>query len=100
MVQGTTPTFILTLPNTVDLTVVKNLYFTLEQGNVKLTKKGEDLSVEGQEVSVYLGQEETLMFTPGRATLQLNWTYDGGTRACSNIVTVPVGHNLLKEVVS
>lgn len=100
MVQGTTPTFILTLPDTVDLTGVKNLYFTLEQGNVKLTKKGEDLSVEGQEVSVYLGQEETLMFTPGRANLQLNWTYDGGTRACSNIVTVPVGHNLLKEVVS
>lgn len=100
MVQGTTPTFILTLPNTIDLTAVKNLYFTLEQGNVKLDKNGEDLSVEGQEISVYLSQNETLMFSPGRANLQLNWTYDGGTRACSNIVSVPVGPNLLKEVVS
>ena len=100
MIQGTTPTFILTLPNTVDLTGVKNLYFTLEQGNVKLVKTGEDLSVEGQEISVYLDQKETLMFASGRANLQLNWTYDGGRRACSDIKSVPVGPNLLKEVVS
>ena len=32
MVQATTPTFILTLPNTVDLSLANNVYFSLKQG--------------------------------------------------------------------
>ena len=100
MVQGTTPTFILTLPNTVDLTVIKNMYFSLEQGNTKLRKTGDSLTIDGQTVSVYLTQAETLEFNPGRANLQLNWTYPNGSRACSNIAGVNIGSNLIKEVVS
>lgn len=99
MVQGTTPTFILTLPNTVDLTAVSNLYFSLEQGSTKLQKTGSSLSIDGQNISVYLTQAETLKFNTGRANLQLNWTYPDGSRACSNIVSVTVGLNLIKEVV-
>lgn len=99
MVQGTTPTFILTLPATVDLTAVTNLYFSLEQGSTKLQKTGDALSVNGQDVSVYLTQAETLKFNTGRAELQLNWTYPDGSRACSNIVSVTVGLNLIKEVI-
>lgn len=34
MVQATTPTFILTLPNTVDLSLAANIYFSLKQGKV------------------------------------------------------------------
>ena len=100
MVQGTTPTFILTLPNTVDLGAISNLYFSLEQGTTKLRKTGNELSINGQDVSVYLTQAETLKFNTGRANLQLNWTYPDGSRACSNIVNVNVGLNLIKEVVS
>ena len=100
MVQGTTPTFILTLPNTVDLTAINNLYFSLEQGTTTLMKTGDDLTIDGQTISVYLSQSETLQFNPGRANLQLNWTYNGGSRACSNIASVTIGANLLKEVVS
>lgn len=100
MVQGTTPTFILTLPTTVDLTAISNLYFSLEQGSTKITKTGTDLSIDGQNVSVYLNQSETLKFNTGsRANLQLNWTYPDGSRACSNIVSVTVGLNLIKEVI-
>ena len=79
MVQGTTPTFILTLPNTVDLTAVSNLYFSLEQGSTKLQKTGSSLSIDGQNISVYLTQAETLKFNTGRANLQLNWTYPDGS---------------------
>lgn len=100
MVQATTPTFILTLPDTVDLTIIQNMYFSLEQANTKLRKTGNDLSIEGNTVSVYLTQEETLKFNRGYAELQLNWTYPDGHRACSDIVTIPVGPNLIKEVVS
>lgn len=99
MVQATTPTFILTLPDTVDLSQVANIYFSLRQKNVLIEKAGDDLTVDGQTVSVYLSQAETLQLVSGAAQIQLNWTYANGSRACSNIVSVQVTENLLKEVV-
>lgn len=99
MVQATTPTFVLTLPDTVDLTEPIHFYFTLRQGNVRIEKADTDLVIDGQTISVYLSQAETLTLTPGMVKLQLNWTYANGSRACSNIVSVNVTENLLKEVV-
>ena len=99
MVQATTPTFILTLPDTVDLSQAVNIYFSFRQKNVIIEKSGDDLTVDGQTVSVYLSQAETLHLVSGAAQIQLNWTYANGSRACSNIVLVQVTENLLKEVV-
>ena len=99
MVQATTPTFILTLPKTVDLSIANNLYFTLTQGCTQITKQTNDLSVDGQNVSVYLTQSESLLFCEGIAYMQLNWTYADGQRACSKIKTVPIDNNLLKAVI-
>lgn len=99
MVQATTPTFVLTLPETVDLTEPIHFYFTIMQGNVRIEKADSDLVIDGQTISVYLSQAETLTLTPGMVKLQLNWTYANGSRACSNIVSVNVTENLLKEVV-
>ena len=100
MVQATTPTFVLTLPNTVDLTQTHNLYFTMKQGGVSVQKSTDDLTVDGYTVSVYLSQSETLKVGVGTAQIQLNWTYSDGSRACTNIASVKVDDNLLKEVVS
>lgn len=99
MVQATTPTFILTLPDTVDLSLAANIYFSLKQGNVEIQKENDALAVEGQTVSVYLTQAETLQLSAGSAQLQLNWTYADGSRACTNVATVQVTSNLLKAVV-
>ena len=99
MVQATTPTFVLTLPNDVDPSDFANIYFTLRQKNVLIEKTGTDLTIDGQTVSVYLSQAETLQLVPGAAQIQLNWTYANGSRACSNIASVQVTENLLKEVV-
>lgn len=99
MVQATTPTFVLTLPNDVDPSDFANIYFTLRQKNVLIEKTGTDLTIDGQTVSVYLEQAETLQLFSGAAQIQLNWTYANGSRACSNIVSVQVTENLLKEVV-
>ena len=99
MVQATTPTFVLTLPDTVDLSQAANIYFSLRQKNVIIEKSNDDLTVDGQTVSVYLSQAETLQLVSGAAQIQLNWTYANGSRACSNIVSVQVTENLLKEVV-
>lgn len=99
MVQFTTPTFILTLPEEVDLSVARNVYFTLTQGNKEITKTGDSLVIDGQTVSVYLDQAETGQLVSGKAFIQLNWSYANGSRACSEIVSVDVGNNLLKKVV-
>ena len=99
MTQATTPTFILTLPNSVDLSQTENVYFTLRQNNVSIQKSTDDLVIEGQTVSVFLSQLDTLQLTAGTAQMQLNWTYNNGSRACSNIVSVNVTENLLKAVV-
>lgn len=99
MVQATTPTFVLTLPETVDLTEPSHFYFTLRQGHVRIEKADSDLVIDGQNISVYLSQAETLTLTPGIVKLQLNWTYANGSRAASEIVSVNVSENLLKEVV-
>lgn len=99
MTQATTPTFILTLPSSVDLSEAANVYFTLKQNNVEIEKKTSDLVIEGQTVSVFLSQIDTLQLTAGTAQIQLNWTYANGARACSKIKSVQVSENLLKEVV-
>lgn len=99
MIQATTPTFVLTLPNDVDLTEASEILFSLCMGNVQLIKHAADMTVTQHTVSVYLTQAETLQFARGTAMLQLNWTYGDGSRACTNIVNVDVGANLYKEVI-
>lgn len=100
MVQATTPTFVLTLPQTVDLSQAANVYFTVSQGMNVLTKTGDSLTIDENVVSVFLSQAETLAFSVGSIELQLNWTYQNGERACTNVKTVTVDKNLLKKVVS
>ena len=99
MVQATTPTFRLTLPTSVDLSAAENIYFTLKQGSTVITKSGDYVSYQDNVVVVSLSQYDTVGLAVGRASIQLNWTYDDGTRACSKIVSVNITENLLKEVV-
>lgn len=101
MIRGTTPTFRLTVnDNTVDLTDAVNVYATFKQGcGISLTKTGSDVVVEDRTVSVYLAQKETLLFREGPCDIQLNWTYEDGRRACSNIIRIDVGENLIGKVI-
>lgn len=98
MVQATTPTFVLSLPETVDLSEAENVYFTIRQNQTLITKSGENITVDGQTVYVPLSQAETVRFLDGVAKIQLNWVYADGKRACSNIVNVKVLPNLVIEV--
>ena len=97
MVQATTPTIIMTLPNDVDLTEAQTVMFSLVQGSSVIRKVIEN--AEAHQVSVYLTQEETLGLSIGNAQIQLNWTYADGSRACTNIVNINVTPNLLKAVI-
>ena len=99
MVQATTPTFILTLPGSVDPGDMENVYFSLVQNNVNIMKTDQDITIDGQSIYVSLSQVDTVKLIPGTAKIQLNWTYPNGNRACSQIVQINVTENLLKEVV-
>lgn len=107
MIRGTTPTFKLKIADAnLDLREARNIYATFEQGSTELTKTGEDLEltvtqvedVYQNEIDVFLSQAESLSFKSGNIYCQLNWTYNNGTRACSNIISIKVGSNLIGEV--
>ena len=101
ILQATTPTFILTVPNSVDLTTVRNLCFSLKQNNNVLINKFIDaLTVESHTVSVFLTQIETLKLSAGQAKIQLNWLWSNGTRGGTYEVTITILENLLKEVMT
>ena len=97
MISYTTPTFVLTVPASVHIDQALDVYFTIEQEDVALTKH--DLSITENVVSVYLSQEESGKFHKGKAKIQLNWVYVNGMRAATKQKTVDVEDNLLKEVI-
>lgn len=105
MYKGITPTFTLTLPESVDLSTAANVYvsFASKVCDVSLQKSGDELTVERNVVSVFLTQEETLSFPRGETAVQINWTYqeaDVTKRACSTIATVTWTDNLINEVIA
>ena len=101
MVQGTTPTFTLTLPNTIDLEEAAHVYFTMRQGSAIVTKDESDMDISATVAEVYLSQPDTVRFSRSTdAEIQLNWTYSDGSRACTNIEKISVAENLLKEVIA
>ena len=98
MHRGTTPTFTLTVPNEYDLTACENIYATFQQNGTSVTKSGEDIDVSTHSVDVYLDQSETLLFKRGSISIQLNFTFPGGQRACTEIKRITIDDNLLPEV--
>lgn len=86
MKRGSTPTYIFEIEqdpeHPVDLTAAKHIYVTFAQCGKQLQKKDEDLEVTSDTISVYLAQEETLMFK-GYVDIEVNLTFDDGGRAIS-----------------
>lgn len=96
--QGLTPTIIVRIPDTIDLTEAANHYVSFMQGNRLLLKKTDGFVVEAHEVEIYLTQEETLMFRPGAASMQVNWTYSTGQRGATRWIGIRFDANQLPEV--
>lgn len=101
MIQATTPTFTLTLPDSseTDLTEVSKVFFAISQGSYTLKKQVQP--TDAHTVEVYLNQSETLNLKDGKpADIQLNWIYADGKRNATKVKSVPVDKQLLKEVLS
>lgn len=104
MYRGTTPTYTLTLPETVDLTEATEVIVTFATTNheILLEKHLADVEIELNTISVWISQEESLLFPIGLIEIQVNWTYVSGEhtdRACTEIVSVTSHRNLHDEVI-
>lgn len=98
MYRATTPTLTLTMPQGFSFDDAEHVYVTVRQGPTSLTKNEDALYIENNTVEVYLEQTETLAFSAGSVMIQLNVTYAGGQRFCTDIVRVNVKDNLIPEV--
>lgn len=104
MIRGTTPTDIITIknPGDLDLRNALEVFVTIRQRQVTLTKTGEDIEVEKASVSYCLTQTESLRFQEGKAEAQINWTYmdDGGKkRGATKWLPVTIDKQLLERVI-
>lgn len=99
MIRGTTPTYTFIAPEGLDMTQARNVYVTFDH---LFTKSGGDLEVTETSVGVYLTQEETLKFPSGKVKIQINWTYQDGSkikRAASEPMYITANPNLIEKVI-
>lgn len=102
--RGTTPTYILTFPETIDLSIFDDIIVTItdQSYNVLLEKDRTEVEVGTNTIDVYLTQEETLALPLGSLLLQVNMTRQEGDllkRVASEIVRVQSAKNLHEEVI-
>ena len=107
MIRYTTPTISLTVEG-VDISSA-DIYATLEQGNIELTKSGTDLvvttdthdSITDTIITMTLTQTESALFAFNKSvSVQVNWIFANGSRDATEIKIVPVMRNLLDEVIA
>ena len=106
MIRYTTPILPLEVEG-VDLTTNEDVYVTLKQNDVELTKKGNDLTIlydaetDISTITFTLSQEETAAFNINRAVdTQVNFINNAGVRDATDIATIPVMRNLLDKVIN
>lgn len=106
MIRYTTPILPLEVEG-VDLSENEDVYVTLKQNDVELTKKGSDLTIlydaesDLSTITFTLTQEETAAFNINRAVdTQVNFINSAGVRDATDIATIPVMRNLLDKVIN
>lgn len=107
MINYTTPTITLTVEG-VDLSS-QEVYVSLEQGSVTLTKTGLDLLITTETVqqvttstiTFVLMQAESGAFEYNKSVnVQVNWIDSSGARDATEIKAIPVMRNILDEVLT
>ncbi len=97
--RGTTPTFQLIFPPSVDLSLVRNMYVTFKARNLgkPVTKQVAASAIQDRVVNVTLTQAESLQLHDGDLEIQANWTTAWGERMASEITIFPFSRQLLLE---
>lgn len=89
MTRGTTPSYIITISDFENLDG-HTVEVTFKQNDLLVTLKGHDVVIDGNKVSVFLTQSQTLLFKAGTAKMQVRGIDVNGTAWASNIISVPV----------
>lgn len=103
MIRYTTPAIPLLVEDK-DLTG-QDVYVSIEQGKIKLTKTGTDLVMtvteEGTQIIFTLSQTESAMFDYGKpVSIQVNFINSFGVRDATESKSISVMRNLLDEVIA
>lgn len=104
MIPGCTTTLEFEIDDdTVDLDPATNVYVSIRQGVHNIVKTGESLTIDRNNVTVTLTQEESLRLRPDSpAEVQINWLYEdlsGATvRAATETAVIDIGKQLLPRV--
>lgn len=104
MVQATTPTYVLTLPVSINLNnaIENSVVFSLTQNSAQIHKVISSDNLHGNVLHVFLEQSETLPFYKGTGEMQVNWLEPDGDRIrrrSTKIKTVQIEENLYKRVI-
>lgn len=101
MYKGTTPTFIFTFPPDFDPSLAEEvvLTFSANKRDPILEKTTENLEITSEFIAVFLTQQETLALPTGRIHCQINFVYNDGSRASTDIQTFVADNNLHNSVI-
>lgn len=79
----------------------KHIIVSIAQNNTQLNKDENDLEIDttNDTITLSLKQEETGLFKPGKAYLQVNIYYENTERNVSTSSSIDVCDNLYKKVI-
>ena len=104
MIPWTTPTIVLTISGVegLDLSQAEEVIVTLKQGDYSLEKTGNDLTLDGNKITIVLSEEESSQLLADHSCMcQVNWTYLNADqsirRAATNITRIDIGRQLHQE---
>ena len=88
MRRGSTPV------NTFDVDIdlrAATVFVSYEQdGEIIVEKTGEDLTVSETQIVLYMTQEETLLFHPGKVSIQIRYVFPSGSADASEIINTTI----------
>ena len=97
--RGTTPKLVFTLPFSADR--LRTIYITFSQGRAEtLIKHGDQISADGNTLTLQLSQEETLKFIDYPVEIQIRAIDTDGNAIASKIITADVARILQNGVIA
>lgn len=102
MIPGCTSALEIELDDdTIDLDAAAGVWVTITQGKTVITVSGSQIETDGNTLTAYLTQEETLALDDNApAKGQVNWTYDEAgeiSRGATDPFSILIGEQLLRR---
>ena len=99
MIRGCTETLTLEIEDqSLVLPSADNVFVSIAQGSMTITKTGEDITVNGNTVEVALTQQESLRLKKGTSEIQVNWLEESLAEGKKRIATIPITFKVDKQL--